>query len=303
METLNSKLYMQTLALKNKKTKAEDTLQGMVDNRKKFFDEDEQFEALGEYLMTYTDDQINNMTLEEVLGVGEKMVEYGFNIECPRGSRHKPDEFLKDMILYLKSMYESEVKMTELVDAYDTEIGDIESQLTDIMEDYSHSVTKLMRQEIENNPNFKSTKMGALYESIMAAFDSTFELKAVKEVAQQVDPANTINDYKINKEKVYKQYLTTLKRLGVKHDLMNFKDIQSKVTDKTYEGYEDFLIFILMKFIAKRAQSVDFSKPIDGVFASQLCTNFYLLSTDDGDENIQTVFKNSCKELLELYLG
>ena len=74
------------------------------------------------------------------------------------------------------------------------------------------------------------------------------------------------------------------------------------VTDKEYP-YNDFLVFVLMKYIAKRGQSIDFSKKVDGVFASQLCTNMYLLASNVDDEVIQGKFKESCRELLEIYLG
>lgn len=304
MSQLNSKLYMETLSLKNQRRKAEEALEYMQDQRNDFFNDGEDFNALGECFSKYTEDELKKMNLEQLLVVREEMEAVGFTLNRPAGSNMSDEEYLKDMIVYFKSMIESENELTQLIDRFDEEIAKANDELEGIMKDYSNSVVHLMREEIANNPNFKDTKLGAIYESIMASFDSSFNLAPVLEVARELNPANTVNDYKVNKDKVYKQYLSVLKRLNVKHDLSQFTNVQSLVTDKDYgEDFNDFLVFILMKFIAKRGQSLDFSKKIDGVFASQLCTNMYLLSSNADDEVIQGVFKESCKELLEIYLG
>jgi hypothetical protein len=294
---------MESLNLKNQKRRAEEALDYMKNQRNDFFDSGEDFDALGECLLKYTEADLKGMNLEQLLVIREEMEQLGFTMNRPAGSDMSDEEYLKDMIIYFRSMIESENKLNEMIDKFDEEILKINDELEGIMQDYGNSVIHLMREEITNNSKFKETKMGELYESIMQSFDASFDLQPVLNIARELNPANTVEDYKRNKEKVYKQYLSVIKRLNVKHNLNQFNNVQALVTDKKYEGFEDFLIFVLMKFIAKRGQSLDFSKKIDGVFASQLCTNMYLLSSNADDEVIQGKFKDACKELLEIYLG
>ena len=303
MSKMKSQLYLETLNLKNQKRKAEDTLEAMKGQRLSFFNDGEDFEALGVCLSKYTDAEIENMNLEQLQNVVKEMNDVGFDLKKPSNCKTSEEYYLRDMISYFKNMIESENKLNELINQYDEEILKTNEELDDVMKEYSHSVVKLMRKEIENNPNFKDTKMGELYETIMQSFDRSFDLSPVLNIAREVDPVNTINDYKRNKDKVYKQYVSVLKRLNVKHNLKDFSNVQTMITDKEYPEYEDFLIFVLMKYIAKRGQSIDFSKKVDGVFASQLCTNMYLLASNVDDEVIQGKFKDSCRELLEIYLG
>lgn len=304
MNELKSKKYLETLNLKNQKRKAEEALEYMQEQRNGFFDGEEDFNALSECFSKYTENEIKKMNLEQLLVVREEMEEVGFTLNRPTGSNMSDEEYLKDMIIYFKSMIDSENKLNELISNFDEEIAKSNQELENIMKDYSNSVIHLMREEIANNPKFKETKLGGIYEGIMKSFDNSFDLQPVLTVAKELNPANTINDYKMNRDKVYKQYLSVIKRLNVKHDLSQFNNVQSLVTDKDYgEEYNGFLIFVLMKFIAKRGQSLDFSKKVDGVFASQLCTNMYLLSSNADDEVIQGKFKDSCRELLEIYLG
>ena len=304
MSKMKSQLYMESLNLRNQKRKAEEALEYMKNQRNNFFDGEEDFDALAECFSKYDEKDIKKMDLDQLLVIRGEMEEVGFELNRPTGSNMSDEEYLKDMILYFKSMIDSENELNTLIDKFDVGIAKVTEELEGVLQDYGNSVIRLMREEISNNPNFKESKMGALYEEIMKSFDSSFDLKPVLDVARELNPANTINDYKVNKDKVYKQYLSVIKRLNVKHDLTQFNNIQSLVTDKEYgEEYDGFLIFVLMKFIAKRGQSIDFSKKVDGVFASQLCTNMYLLSSNSEDEVIQSKFKESCRELLEIYLG
>lgn len=303
MSEIKSKVYLDKVNMENQRKKAEEALEYMQEQRENFFDEGEDFEALSVCLSEYSKEDIMNFSLEQLQEVENKMREAGFGLSQPEGLDVPEDEYLRDLISYLKDMIESEEQLVKLINKFDTDITRLNEEVETVMKDYSHSIIKLMREEIANNPKFKDSKLNDLYTNIMTTFDSTFSLEPVLDIAKQLDVRNTINDYKFNKAGVYKQYLSALKRLNVKHDIAQFSDVQKMVTDKKYEGYDDFLIFILMKYIAKRNKSVDFSKKIDGVFASQLCTNLYLLASDVDDEVIQHTFKDSCKKLLEIYLG
>lgn len=300
---MNSKKYLERINLNNQKKSVMEALDYMKEQRITFFDDGENFDALIPVFENVTENKIKNMTLEELYEIREYMVEAGFNITCPAGIKITEEEYLKDMMCYLKSMIESEQKLNDLISEYDVEIEKVNEELNTITQEYGQDIIRLMKDELVKNPNFKDTKLGKTYTDIMYSFDRALDLKPVIDLAKTLDVENTKNDYKFNRDKIYKQYLSVIKRLNVKHDMKQFNTVQSKITDTKYDGYEHFLIFILMKYIAKRGQSLDFSKKVDGVFASQLCTNLYLLSSDVEDELIQGTFKNSCKELLEIYLG
>lgn len=303
MSELKSKMYLDALNVKNQKKRAEDALDYIQEQRNEFFDDGEDFDALVEIMYEYTDEEISKMNYEELVEIKNKMESAGFTLNAPDGLEISEQEYLLDMISYLKNMVETETKLGELINTFDDELMKVNDELEEIMKDYSNSIVHLMREEIVSNPKFKESKLGDLYENIMKSFDSSFDLQPVLNVAKELNTSNTVEDYKRNRDNVYKQYERVLRTLNVKHDIRQFKNIQEVVTNKRYDGYEDFLLFIFAKYIAKRGQSVDFSKKIDGVFASQLCTNLYLLASDVDDNVIQGKFKDACKELLELYLG
>ena len=191
MNELKSKKYLETLNLKNQKRKAEEALEYMQEQRNGFFDGEEDFNALSECFSKYTENEIKKMNLEQLLVVREEMEEVGFTLNRPTGSNMSDEEYLKDMIIYFKSMIDSENKLNELISNFDEEIAKSNQELENIMKDYSNSVIHLMREEIANNPKFKETKLGEIYEGIMKSFDNSFDLQPVLTVAKELIPLSS----------------------------------------------------------------------------------------------------------------
>lgn len=303
MSEFKSSQYLNKVNMENQKKKAEETLDYIKNQKNEFFDGDEDFDALNECLSKYSKEDITKLDSESINKFKEELAEAGFELTKPENIKIDEEEYFKDMMIYFKESIEFEEKMTKMVDEYETDIQKLNAEVENVLKDYSNSIVTLMREEIANNPKFKDTKLNDLYNKIMESFDNSFTLDTVKDVAKQVNVQNTIDDYKRNYDGIHKQYVSVCKRLGIKQDISElYNEVQSKITDK-YDEYPDFIIFLFMKYIAKRGSSVTFSKKVDGVFTAQLVTNLFLLNSDDKDEVIQNKFKPSCLELLDLYLG
>lgn len=305
MSELKSSVYLNRMKMMKEKERAEEALNYTRQQTEEFFDEDEDLDMLKECLNKYTVKEIEELDEEGVLQFKSDLEEAGFTLDKPENLHVSDEEYLKDMMKYFKNNFEFEDKMESMINSFESDIEKLNNEVDNVMKEYSNSVITLMREEISKNPKFKDTKAGKLYDGIMASFDNSYTLDTVKEVAHKINVKNTVNDYDRPsiRESVHAQYKSIMKRLNIQHDMQTlFKDVQSKVTNK-YDDRPDFLIFILMKYLAKRGNSVTFSKANDGVFAAQLVTNLYLLKNDDQDEIIQGKFKQSCEELLDLYLG
>ena len=305
MSEFKSGAYLNRLKMMQQKEKAQEALEYTRQQNEEFFDGDEDLDMLKECITKYSKKEIENLDDEGVEKFKTELRDAGFELEPPEYLQVTEKEYFIDMMKYFKENFEFEDRMEKMIDEFETDIEKINEELEVTMQQYSNSVVSLMRDEITKNPKFKDTKAGKLYDGIMDAFDNSYTLDTVKEVAHKVNVQNTIDDYdsESKRESVHKQYKSIIKRLNIQHDMQAlFKDIQSKVTDK-YDDRPEFLIFLFMKYLAKRGSSVSFSKAKDGVFAAQLVTNLYLLKSNDQDEIIQNKFKHSCEELLDLYLG
>lgn len=305
MSEFKSGAYLDRMKMMKQKEKAEEALNYSRQQNEEFFDGDEDLDMLKECITKYSVKQINELDAEGIEEFKKNLAEAGFELEKPDNLHVSDEEYFKDMMKYFKENFEFEDKMEKMISDFETDIEKLNTEVDNVMKEYSNSVVTLMRDEISKNPKFKDTKAGKLYDGIMASFDNSYTLETVKEVAHQINVKNTVADYDRDsiRENVHKQYKSIMKRLNIQHDMQTlFGDIQSKITDE-YNDRPEFLIFIFMKYLAKRGSSVTFSKAKDGVFAAQLVTNLYLLKNDDPDQIIQGKFKESCKELLDLYLG
>ena len=307
MEELKSKKVMGAINLRTQKRKVENTKAVLEEKKSSLFDDVENSSIIEEKLGSYTEEQVGKMTKEELYELDKFIVDNGLVISLPEGLEGSvsDEEYKRDMYKFLVATINAEKEIDRCLEEFDIELANMDEEIKQIMSEYDNSLVNIMRDEIKNNPAFKNNpKFEAYCNQILKSFDNALDLEPViKQCSQLKNPDNTINDLKRNFESIYKQYQRALDKLNVKHDLSQFGGFERIVLDEKYHGHENLLVFILMKFIAKRAGSLTFKKEIDGVFASQICTNIYLAMNDEMDKEHRDIFVNSCERLLDIFVG
>ena len=306
MEELKSKKVMGAVNLRAQKRKVENTKMVLDEKKNALFDDVENAEIIEEKLGSYTEEQIEHMSKDELFELDKFIVDNGLKISLPEELKDaiSDEEYKRDMYKFLVSTINAEKEIDKCLEEFDKELANMDEEIKQIMNDYNNSLVNIMRDEIKNNPAFKNNpKFESYCREILTSFDHAMDLEPVIEQCKKLEhPENTLNDFKRNFESIYKQYKGALTKLNVKHDLAKFGGFERIVLDEKYHGYENLLVFILMKYIAKRANSLTFKKPIDGVFASQICTNIYLVMNDEMDKEHKDIFVNSCESLLDIFI-
>lgn len=306
MEELKSKKVMGAVNLRTQKRKVENTKVVLEEKKAALFEDVENSDLIEEKLGSYTEEQIGQMSTDDLFELDKFIVDNGLVISLPEELKGaiSDEEYKRDMYKFLVSTLNAEKEVDKCLEEFDNELANIDEEIKQIMSEYNNSLVNIMRDEIKNNPAFKNNpKFESYCKEILSSFDHALDLEPVINQCKQLkNPENTINDFKRNFESIYKQYKGTLTKLNVKHDLAQFGGFERIVLDEKYHGYENLLVFILMKYIAKRACSVTFKKQVDGVFASQICTNIYLVMNDEMDKEHKDIFVNSCESLLDIFI-
>lgn len=227
----------------------------------------------------------------EVMGIPESYVET------------KEDEynFKKDLLLYLLQCEATLDELNKAEEEMEKILAENEEEVKNILDAYEGSMIGAIRDEIVKKESIATTpQLKKTHTEILEAFDDSFELSRVYTIYKELNVANTLTDFNVNFNNVYKQYSTVNKRLGVTFDLIKFGGLETKFLEEKYHKYPNLFIFIIMKYMAKRNGSI--TKHADGVFCSQLCTNLYLLFTDSLEETYKTQLIANITKILDLFI-
>lgn len=306
MEELKSKKVMSAINLRTQKRKVENTKTVLEDKIGSIFEGVDNRDIIEEKLDSYTEEEIQNMPVDKLNELDDFINENGLRISLPEEFKGaiSDEEYKRDMYKFLVSTIKAEKEVDKCLEEFNTEMANMDEEIKQIMSEYNNSLVDIMRDEIKNNPVFKDNpKFEAYCKEILTSFDHALDLEPVINQCKSLsNPENTLNDFKRNFDQIYKQYQSAITKLNVKHDLAKFGGFERIALDEKYHSYENLLVFILMKYIAKRTKSVNFKKQIDGVFASQICTNIYLVMNDEMDKEHKDIFINSCKSLLDIFI-
>lgn len=258
---------------------------------------------LDKKLASVTKEEIKNMSFPELMEFTHvdneciiKLPDFGID-----RTKEEVEEYLKYTLIFLiesgEAMEELEKRMLELDKIVKTETAKLSSTLDeDVVAIVRDTLKKAMDEE--TNPE-RIEKHKASYE----AFEDSFTLNRIKELYETIGFDNIQREAKTLANEIYNKYVKTRKELGLSYDIVYSDDLELKYLPEKYHKYNNLFVFIVMKYISKLTKVRGVKKTTDGVFASQLSTNLYLLSRDSLKENEKELFLKSIKELYDMIEG
>lgn len=209
--------------------------------------------------------------------------------------------FKKDLLLYLLQADAMTKDIEKAEEELNKAIEENEKEVNDLLAQHEGSMISAIRAEIVNKGELATTdSLKKTHSEILNAFDDSFELTRIFDIYSTLNTGNTIRDFEVNFNKVYRQYASVNKRLNITFDLIKFGGLEKKFLDEKYHKHANLFIFIVMKYMAKRNGNL--SRHTDGVFCSQLCTNLYLLFTETLEEEYKTQLISNITKILDLFM-
>lgn len=259
---------------------------------------------LDKKLATVTKDQIKEMTFFELIDFVQtdngpiiKLPE--FDIET--SNKEELEEYLRFTLIFLiesgEAMEELEKRMLELDNIVKTETAKLSVTLDeDVVSIVRDTLKKAMDKETDPE---KQEKHKASYD----AFEDSFTLNRIKNLYKTIGFDNIQREARTSANNIYNKYVKTRKELGLSYDVVYSDDLELKYLPEKYHKYNNLFVFIVMKYISKLTKIRGVKKTTDGVFASQLSTNLYLLSRDSLKGEDKETFLKSIQELYDMMEG
>lgn len=276
-----------------------------IDNGRKKYLTDEEFEKiLHDKIQTLTED-INNMTLEELKKFNKIDDEHTL-IEEPNMDDDTLKEYMQGVFEYMKSADDFNTEVDDLLKEYDNIQEEMDRMVEETIEEQANGdVIKYLRDTIDKllniakeNDNKESV---VKFETMQLAFEDSFKLNRIFDLYKKIGVGNT----KIESEKkagyIYNRYKDKMRQLKLKNDLVYLSDLEEKFLPEEYHDRNNLFVFIIMKYISKLSVVNGLDKNNDIVFASQITTNLFLLFKNKLKDNDKELLLTNIKRVLDLF--
>lgn len=276
-----------------------------IDNGRKKYLTDEEFEKiLHDKLQTLTKD-INDMSLEE-LRTFNKIDDKHTLIEEPNMDDDTLKEYMQGVFEYMKSSDKFNTEIDDLVKEYDHIQEEMDRIVEETIEEQAKgdvinylrdTINKLLNIAKENNNIESITK----FETMQLAFEDSFKLNRIVDLYTKIGVGNT----KIESEKkagyIYNRYKDKMRQLKLKNDLVYLSNLEEKFLPEEYHDRNNLFVFIIMKYISKLSIVNGLDKNNDIVFASQITTNLFLLFKNKLKDDDKELLLTNIKRVLDLF--
>lgn len=297
----NTNLLLTNLNTKNKVKQILSQKEEVKASASNIFNGEENVAEILTHLEGIPIEDIKNLTNERV---DEILTVQGEVMGIPESYRETEEDeynFKKDLLLYVLQCDATVKELDKAEEEMEKMLAENEEEVQNILNQYEGSMIGAIRDEIVKKEAIATTpELKKVHNEILAAFDDSFELTRIYDVYSTLNVGNTLEDFNKNFNNVYKQYVTVNKRLGVTFDLIKFGGLEAKFLEEKYHVNPNLLIFIVMKYMAKRNGNM--TKHADGVFCSQFCTNLYLLFTDSLEESYKAQLLAGITRILDLFI-
>lgn len=221
-----------------------------------------------------------------------------------------PDfENIEDSIDYLRSLYVFLKQSDEMIANMDKAMND----LNEILEEGNKELSKIMLENgdknvvklIENsllksiNKAESEVERAKLIRS-KSAFDDSFDLTRLINLYKEISSDNIKREAETQGNELYKKYVKTNKELGLTFDLTRIVDFESKYLPEEYHELNNLFVVICIKYISKLTKNRGAVRGEDGLFASQLTTNLYLLEEGNLPDEYKERLLKSVQTLLDV---
>lgn len=211
-------------------------------------------------------------------------------------------EYLRSVFVFLKKsdeMIESLDKSTAELDAIMEESNrELSAALLDMGEtNVVCLIDKSIKKAIEKATDPKEI---AELTKKQEAFEDSYKLRRLIDLYKRISSDNLKEDAEKHAAEVYKRYVKTNMELGLTFDLTRIKDFEVKYLPEEYHEMNNMFIFTCIKYIGKLTKIRGAKTTEDGVFASQLTTNLYLLEEGKLPDEYKDTLIESVKTLLDI---
>lgn len=215
----------------------------------------------------------------------------------------------EDCIEYIRSMFVFLKKSDEMIDDLDAATADLDKiiqesneELSKVLLDSGNSnVVKLIDNSIKRA--LEKTEDKKEREELLkkqAAFEDSYKLRRLIDLYKKISSDNLKDDAQHNAMEIYNRYVKTNRELGLTFDLTRIKNFEVNYLPEEYHSMNNMFVFICIKYIGKLTKIRGAKQTEDGVFASQLTTNLYLLEDGKLPDEYKEPLIEAVKELLDL---
>jgi hypothetical protein len=262
-----------------------------------------------EKILDELDEKIKDLTPEVIKALPKEAIEQIYTIDGKPLELNIIDikdeqrlyEFKKDFLVYKKESMNANKQIDEALEKFEKEMVENEAELNELIKSYG-DLTHYIRQSLQEDYE-KATvpEIKAKFEKMIIAFDDAITLNRIFENYNVLNPQNSLNDYKLRSDSLFKKYMGTIKNLGIRTDITAFNNLELRFLPEKYHEYPNLFLFLIIKYFAHKKDTA--SKASDGVFLSQLLVNVKTLFTNRfTDENQKQTFLESIEKVLDLFI-
>lgn len=282
-----------------------DTHNKITEVKKKYLTDEEFEKIMIERMKPLSEDDIKSMSLEELKKLNY-VDEDNKLIDEPNMEDSVLKQYMTDVFMYMKSTQVFDDNINELLDEYDK----IQEEMNDMIEKeveekgngdfitYLRGLISKMKQIAKEKNSEKGIKK---YESMSIGFEDSFTLNRLVDLYTKIGTGNTKDESNKKAGYIYNKYKKKTKELDIKNDLIYISDLEKKYLPEKYHDRNNLFVFICMKYISKLSITKGIDKFDEGVFASQITSNLFLLYKDKLMENDKEVLLNNIMRLLDLF--
>lgn len=281
------------------------TQNNMHEVTKKYITDEEFEKIMIERMKQLSEDDIKNMSLDDLKKLNY-IDENNKLINEPNMEDDVLKEYLRDVFIYMKSAQTFDDDISELLSEYDKIQNEMNEMVEKEVEEkgngdlitYLRNLIFKMKKIAEE----KNSKQGIdKYTSMSIGFEDSFTLNRLITLYENIGVGNT----KIESEKkagyIYDKYKNKMRELDLKNDLIYISDLEKKYLPEKYHDRNNLFVFICMKYISKLSLTKGINKYDEGLFASQITSNLFLLYKNKLKDIDKEILLNNIMRLLDLF--
>ena len=262
----------------------------------------EKFEEFIEKMKDYKSVHIEGMLDETILELNRSCSLGKFIDEPDFESEAELADYLRGVLVFLIQSFEFSDEMNEKMKEYEEltkESHEIMKEAygdTNAIEVVSNAIEQSLLKAEQNGDMLTYANLLGTKET----FEDTFKLERLKHLYKSIDPENLKEDASSSRSMdIYKKYLRVNQQLGSLYDLCNVHDLEFRFLPKEYHEVNNLFVFACMKYISHLLDDGMYDSD-DGLFASQLTTNLFMLHTDRMDEEHKELLLTNIQEFLDI---
>lgn len=277
----------------------------MHEVKKKYITDEEFEKIMMERMKPLTNEDITNMSLDDLKQLNY-IDENNKLINEPNMEDDVLKEYLRDVFLYMKSTQTFDDDISELLSEYDKIQDEMNEMVEKEVEEkgngdiitYLRNLISKMKKIAEE----KNDKKGIdKYTSMSIGFEDSFTLNRLINLYTKIGIGNTKEESEKKAGYIYDKYKTKMKELDLKNDLIYISDLEKNYLPEKYHDRNNLFVFVCMKYISKLSLTRGINRYDEGIFASQITSNLFLLYKDKLKENDKELFLNNVMKVLDLF--